>query len=71
MLVAAFGTVVEWYDFSIFFYVSTSLSRVFFGPYEGSLLMTLAIGSVGFLFRPIGAMVFGHLGDRIGRNPPW
>lgn len=68
MLVAAFGTVVEWYDFSIFFYVSTSLSRVFFGPYEGSLLMTLAIGSVGFLFRPIGAMVFGHLGDRIGRK---
>lgn len=68
MAVAAFGTVVEWYDFSIYFYVATSMSRVFFGPYEGSTLMALAVGSVGFFFRPVGAMVFGHLGDRIGRK---
>jgi MHS family proline/betaine transporter-like MFS transporter len=68
MLVAAFGTVVEWYDFSIFFYVSTSLANTFFGGDEGSLLLTLALGAAGFIFRPVGAMVFGHLGDRIGRK---
>lgn len=68
MSVATFGTVVEWYDFSIFFYVSTSLANTFFGGDEGSLLLTLALGAAGFVFRPVGAMVFGHLGDRIGRK---
>ncbi|HCT13539.1 MAG TPA: MFS transporter, partial [Corynebacterium nuruki] len=68
MAVAAFGTVVEWYDFSVFFYVSSSLATTFFGGDEGSLLLTLALGAAGFVFRPVGAMVFGHLGDRIGRR---
>ncbi|MGO1810778.1 MAG: MFS transporter [Canibacter sp.] len=68
MLVAAFGTVVEWYDFSIFFYVATSLTNVFFLGNDNSLLLTLGIGAAGFVFRPVGAMVFGHLGDRIGRK---
>lgn len=68
MLVAAFGTIVEWYDFSIFFYVSASLANTFFNGDDGSLLLTLALGAAGFIFRPLGAMVFGHLGDRIGRK---
>ncbi|SDS52154.1 MFS transporter, MHS family, proline/betaine transporter [Brevibacterium sandarakinum] len=68
MLVAAFGTVVEWYDFSIFFYVATILTTEFFGDRTDSLLLTLGVGAAGFLFRPLGAMVFGHLGDRVGRK---
>src|SRR5690625_687846 len=68
MFVAAFGTVVEWYDFSIFFYVATTLTVEFFGDQTDSLLLTLGVGAAGFLFRPLGAMVFGHLGDRIGRR---
>lgn len=68
MFVAAFGTIVEWYDFSIFFYVSASLANTFFNGDDGSLLLTLALGAAGFVFRPLGAMVFGHLGDRIGRK---
>ncbi|MDN6386748.1 MAG: MFS transporter, partial [Corynebacterium sp.] len=68
MFVAAFGTIVEWYDFSIFFYVSASLANTFFNGNDGSLLLTLALGAAGFVFRPLGAMVFGHLGDRIGRK---
>lgn len=68
MVVAAFGTVVEWYDFSIFFYVSAYLATAFYGAYEHSFLFALATGAVGFLFRPLGAMVFGHVGDRIGRR---
>lgn len=68
MFVAAFGTIVEWYDFSIFFYVATILTTEFFGDRADSLLLTLGVGAAGFLFRPLGAMVFGHLGDRIGRK---
>lgn len=68
MLVAAFGTVVEWYDFSIYFYVATILTAEFFGDQADSLLLTLGVGAAGFLFRPLGAMVFGHLGDRVGRK---
>lgn len=68
MLVAAFGTVVEWYDFSIYFYVATVLTTEFFGDRDDSLLLTLGVGAAGFLFRPLGAMVFGHLGDRAGRR---
>ncbi|MBM6590950.1 MULTISPECIES: MFS transporter [Brevibacterium] len=68
MLVAAFGTIVEWYDFSIFFYVATILTKEFFGDRPDSLLLTLGVGAAGFLFRPLGAMVFGHLGDRVGRK---
>lgn len=68
ILVAAFGTVVEWFDFSIFFYVSVNLARVFFPGQENSLLLTLGVGAAGFFFRPLGAMVFGHLGDRVGRR---
>ena len=69
LTVAAFGTVIEWYDFSIFFYVSTQLTRTFFHGDSNSLLLTLGVGAAGFLFRPLGAMVFGHLGERIGRKP--
>ena len=68
MLVAAFGTIVEWFDFSIFFYVSVSLTQAFFPEQENSLLLVLGTGAIGFVFRPLGAMVFGHLGDRIGRK---
>src|SRR5699024_8374141 len=65
MFVAAFGTVVEWYDFSIFFYVATTLTVEFFGDQTDSLLLTLGVGAAGFLFRPLGAMVFVSLVDRL------
>lgn len=68
MLIAAFGTIVEWYDFSVFFYVASILTTEFFGDRGDSLILTLGIGATGFLFRPLGAMVFGHLGDRVGRR---
>src|SRR5699024_9902399 len=68
MIIAAFGTIVEWYDFSIYFYVATILTAEFFGDDTDSILLTLGIGAAGFFFRPLGAMVFGHLGDRVGRR---
>jgi MHS family proline/betaine transporter-like MFS transporter len=68
LAVAAFSTIVEWYDFTLYLYFATVLSRVFFGGGAQSLLITLAGFAIAYLMRPIGAIVFGHIGDRIGRR---
>jgi MFS transporter, MHS family, proline/betaine transporter len=69
IVVAALSTVVEWYDFTLYLYFSTVLARVFFGPGAGSLIAALGGFAVAYLMRPVGAMVFGHIGDRRGRRP--
>ena len=67
--VAALSTVVEWYDFTLYLYFATVLSRVFFGGGAASLLTTLGGFAVAYLMRPVGAVFFGHLADRRGRKP--
>ncbi|MEI6641325.1 MAG: MFS transporter [Novosphingobium sp.] len=68
MLIAGFSTVVEWYDFTLYIYVATILSRVMFGGGEGSLAAVLAGFAVSYLMRPLGALAMGHYGDRHGRR---
>jgi MFS transporter, MHS family, proline/betaine transporter len=68
MGIAAFSTIVEWYDFTLYLYFATVLSRVFFGGGESSLIITLGGFAVAYLMRPLGAIVFGHVGDRYGRR---
>ncbi|MGI5518377.1 MFS transporter [Streptomyces sp. CA-106131] len=68
MGVAAFSTVVEWYDFTIYLFMTSVLSRVFFGPGPASVLTTLAVFALAYVMRPLGALVFGHVGDRLGRR---
>ncbi len=68
MIVAALSTVVEWYDFTLYLYFATVLSRVFFGGGAHSLLATLGGFAVSYAMRPLGAIVFGHIGDRLGRR---
>jgi MHS family proline/betaine transporter-like MFS transporter len=68
MVVAALSTVVEWYDFTLYLYFATILSRSFFGPGAQALGETLAGFAIAYLMRPLGAMVFGHFGDRHGRR---
>jgi MHS family proline/betaine transporter-like MFS transporter len=67
LAIAAFSTIVEWYDFTLYLYLATVLSRVFFIPGE-SILITLGGFAVAYLMRPVGAIVFGYLGDRHGRR---
>ena len=67
--VAALSTVVEWHDFTLYLYFATVLSRVFFGGGEASLAAVLGGFAVAYLMRPVGAVVFGHIGDRKGRRP--
>jgi MFS family permease len=64
------GTLIEWYDFYIFGMLATILSKQFFPAEAGTaaLLSTLAIFAAGFIVRPFGALVFGRLGDLIGRK---
>jgi len=66
--VAVLSTVVEWYDFTLYLYFATVLSRVFFGGGEASLATTLLGFAVAYLMRPVGAVVFGHIADRHGRQ---
>ena len=69
IIVAALSTVVEWYDFTLYLYFSTILSRIFFGPGKASLVAALGGFAIAYLMRPVGAVVFGHIGDRRGRRP--
>ncbi|MCY7352857.1 MAG: MHS family MFS transporter [Cytophagaceae bacterium] len=64
------GTVIEWYDFYIFGSLAIILSEQFFPPGNptAAFLSTLATFGAGFVARPFGAVVFGRLGDRIGRK---
>jgi MHS family proline/betaine transporter-like MFS transporter len=68
MAIAAFSTVVEWYDFTLYLYFATVLSRVFYGGGAQSLLVTLGGFAIAYLMRPLGAIFFGHIGDRLGRR---
>jgi MHS family proline/betaine transporter-like MFS transporter len=69
LAIAVVSTIVEWYDFTLFLYLSSVLSRVFFGDSHGGVLMTLATFAVSYLLRPVGGLVFGYVGDRWGRRP--
>lgn len=67
---ASAGTVIEWYDFYIFGSLTPIISTQFF-PKENpaaAFLATLALFGVGFVVRPFGALVFGRLGDVVGRK---
>ena len=68
MAIAAFSTIVEWYDFTLYLYLSTVLSRVFFGGGATSLAVTLGGFAIAYLMRPLGALFFGQFGDRRGRR---
>src|ERR1051325_7615537 len=70
VLAAAVGNVIEWYDFYIFGSLATILAVKFFEKSHpvAAFLSTLALFSVGFLIRPLGAFVFGWLGDKVGRK---
>jgi MHS family proline/betaine transporter-like MFS transporter len=67
---AAVGNFVEWYDFVLYGLFSTTLAAVFFPESSATagLLATFAILGVSFLARPLGGLLFGQIGDRVGRK---
>jgi MFS family permease len=67
---SSLGTLIEWYDFYIFGSLATVIASQFFPKTNptAALLSTLATFAAGFIVRPFGALVFGRLGDMIGRK---
>jgi MHS family proline/betaine transporter-like MFS transporter len=64
------GNVLEWYDFAIYGYFATQIGRNFF-PHEDAvaqLLSAFGVFAIGYLMRPIGGVIVGHIGDRFGRR---
>ena len=71
VIASTVGTTIEWYDFLLYGTVTGLVFGKLFFPKSDPLvgvLQAFAVYSVGFIARPIGAMVFGHYGDRIGRK---
>ncbi|WPO43537.1 MFS transporter [Tardiphaga sp. 42S5] len=70
IVAAAVGNVIEWYDFYIFGSLAAVLSVKFFEQSHpvAALLSTIALFTAGFLIRPLGAFLFGWMGDRVGRK---
>jgi len=66
---AAVGNAMEWYDFGVYAYIATVISKVFF-PQAGAwgIVATYGAFTISFFIRPFGGFVFGRLGDRIGRQ---
>ncbi|MEO1543463.1 MAG: MFS transporter [Pseudomonadota bacterium] len=64
------GNTLEWYDFAVYGYFAATIGHLFF-PTENasaSLLLSLSAFAVGFVSRPIGGILFGYIGDRMGRK---
>ncbi|HET9816105.1 MAG TPA: MFS transporter, partial [Xanthobacteraceae bacterium] len=64
------GNVLEWYDFAVYGYFATAIGRHFF-PHEDAvaqLLSAFGVFAIGYVMRPVGGAVIGHIGDRFGRR---
>src|SRR5215510_11726878 len=64
------GNVMEWYDFTVYGYFAAVIGHQFFPAKDpiSSLLAAFGVFAAGFLMRPVGSLVFGHIGDRFGRQ---
>ena len=70
-LTALSGTSIEWYDFFLYGAAAALVfPKVFFGEFTPTvaLILSLLTFSAGFIARPIGGIIFGHFGDKIGRK---
>jgi len=70
VIASSAGTAFEWYDFFIFGSLAPVISKVFFAGLDPTpaLIAALALFAAGFAFRPLGALIFGVIGDRLGRK---
>lgn len=68
---ASSGNVLEWYDFTVYAFLAPIIGKTFFPETDpvASTLSAFAVLAVGYLARPVGSLIFGHIGDRIGRKP--
>jgi MHS family proline/betaine transporter-like MFS transporter len=65
------GNVMEWYDFAVYGYLARTIGNLYFPADDPKVSLLVAYGAfaAGFLMRPLGAVLFGYIGDRVGRGP--
>jgi len=70
IIASSIGNIVEWYTFLVYVYLTPEISRLFFPNKTNTeaTILSLLIFAVGFLARPIGALIFGYMGDKFGRR---
>ena len=73
LIAGSIGNFIEWYEFAVYGFLATVIAQNFFqlageAPLTG-LILTYASFAIAFFFRPLGAIIFGRIGDRIGRKP--
>lgn len=70
VLAGTVGNILEWYDFAIYGFLAPVISPLFFPDADPivSLIKTYGVFAAGYLMRPIGGVIFGHIGDRMGRK---
>lgn len=65
------GNAMEWFDFGLYSYLAVIISQNFFSGVENDelkLVFTFATFAIAFLMRPLGGLIFGRMGDRLGRK---
>ncbi|OJW50332.1 MAG: hypothetical protein BGO67_00175 [Alphaproteobacteria bacterium 41-28] len=70
LIVGSIGNMVQFYEFSLFGFMVSKFASLFFPAqaYLTSLILTFGVFATGFLMRPLGAIIFGHIGDNLGRK---
>jgi MHS family proline/betaine transporter-like MFS transporter len=61
---------MEWYDFTLYGYFASIIGHQFFpiGDQISSLIAAFGVFAAGYMMRPVGSLVFGHIGDKVGRK---
>ncbi len=70
LLASSFGNILEWFDFALFIFLAPVIGENFFPSHDmhSATLAALGVFAAGFIARPIGGILFGHIGDRNGRS---
>jgi MHS family proline/betaine transporter-like MFS transporter len=70
VIAGSIGVLVHWFDWAVYAYMATTMADIFFPNQNGtaSLLSVFAVFAIAFFVRPLGSVIFGHLGDRFGRK---
>lgn len=73
LIAGSVGNFIEWYEFAVYGFLATLIAQNFFqlqgASALSSLILTYASFAIAFFFRPLGAVIFGRIGDRVGRKP--